>query len=195
MTATMIQHVFDMRESASRQIWKARNAWVFEQKWWDAMEIVRIREAHCFEFLNCNVAPFATIRSHYSGQNSYGNPVRWQAPPVDMIKVNTDASFCEVLYPLVAEGLVFRKVMDQVIRWGYSHIVFEIDAEVIVEAAMLDGSSSLLLGPLVEDIREWLHHHPDFDLVYMPRVGNELPMQLLLILYKRKVHVYGMIIS
>ncbi|XP_059627666.1 uncharacterized protein LOC132270505 [Cornus florida] len=164
------------------QIWKARNAWVFEQKWWDAMEIVRLGEAHCFEFLNCNVAPFATMRSHCSGQNSYGNPIRWQATPVDVIKVNTDASFCKVLCetgggmvlrdhrgnvlqlasfffqgvsdPLVAEGLVRRNVMDQVIRCGYSRIVFEIDAKVIVKAAMLDGSSSLLLSPLVEDIRE-----------------------------------------
>ncbi|XP_059639855.1 uncharacterized protein LOC132282265 [Cornus florida] len=147
------------------QIWKARNAWVFEQK--------------CYE-----------------------NPIKWQAPPVDVLKVNTDASFCKVLCeagggmvlrdhrgkvlrlasfffqrvsnPLVAEGLVLRKIVDQVIRWGYSHIVFEIDTEVIVKAAMLDGSASLLLRPLVEDIHEWLHHHPDFDLVYTPRAENEV---------------------
>ncbi|XP_059636068.1 uncharacterized protein LOC132278282 [Cornus florida] len=139
------------------------------------------------------------MRSHCSGQNSYENPVRWQAPPMDVIKVNTDASFCKVLCKagggmvlrdhrgkvlrltsffflrvldsLVAEGLVLRKVMDQVIHWGYSLIVFEIDAEVIVKAAMLDVSSFLLLSPLVEDIREW---HPDFDLVYTLIVGNEI---------------------
>jgi ribonuclease HI len=126
--------------------------------------------------------------------------VRWQKPPLGVIKVNWDAaldhsskvigvgaiardekggtvaSYCSIVPfvtdPTVAEAVAAWKTIGFCCDQGFSHLILEGDALEIVHGLNKDSSSWCRYGQLLSDSRECLTRFESWRVTHVRREGN-----------------------
>ena len=129
------------------------------------------------------------------------NPISWKPPREGFVKCNTDAAtfdqsngagFGAVIRDssgvfIVANATPFnslppvreckaralRNAMHWVIALGFTHVVFEIDAKVVVDAIYDTSCDYFEFGDIIRDIRNFLLTHGNFSIHATRRQANE----------------------
>ncbi|XP_059650164.1 uncharacterized protein LOC132295920 [Cornus florida] len=175
-------------------IWKSRNAWVFQQKWWDPKSTLDKALDNFSEFLEvCSRGLLSQVSSSLAPV-----PVRWSKPHQGKFKLNVDAAFCESLKvaggglvlrddvgrPIkvvslflefisdveVAEAMVVREGLYLLSLWGYQDVEVESDCLNVSNFSPSNCRSAIL----VEDIRCLLGSNLGFSLGWAPRSCNRI---------------------
>jgi len=178
------------------KIWFFRNQTIFKLLAFDPLTVVSSAQSFVNEFNS--VQPQTARKSIRLGQLS------WEAPPENFLKMNIDAGCrqdgkvfwglvirnhkADVMFaatketdmvaePVVAEVLGFRWGLQVATERRLSHVIFELDAQVVVNC--FKGISVLSsISPFIRDCHDLYANMADVSVVFTSRYCNEAAHEL-----------------
>ncbi|XP_042972749.1 uncharacterized protein LOC122304550 [Carya illinoinensis] len=177
-------------------IWLRRNYFVHGKDLESPQQVVIVATADRDLFLCSLTSTDATPSNNMSDRGD----IRWKKPEIRTFKANWDASVstelnragydiiirdeqgnimvcvCASHKPIVkhvmAEGLALRRAMEVCADLGLGRVVFEGDAQIIVQAVTSDEEISADYGVLVNDARSMLRTWPQWHVAFVHREAN-----------------------
>ncbi|XP_042954569.1 uncharacterized protein LOC122290978 [Carya illinoinensis] len=185
-----------------RRIWLRRNYFVHRKDLESPQQVVIAATADRNLFL-CSLT--STDAAPSNSMSDRGD-IRWKKPKFRTLKANWDASVSTklnregygiiirdeqgnimvcvcashkpVVKPVMAEGLALRRAMEVCADLGLGRVVFEGDAQIIVQAVNSDEVISADYGVLVYDARSMLRTWPQWQVVFVHKEANYAAHQL-----------------
>ncbi|KAL2903614.1 hypothetical protein RDABS01_002324 [Bienertia sinuspersici] len=178
-------------------IWLQRNAWVFERKKRDAMDVIKKAIGVVGEYIQAN----EEAKPSYNDNRS---PSKWHTPGVGYYKVNADAAMLEkkrvgmgavmrdregdvmastckqVLgeYDVeVAEALAARHALQVALEIGLTKIILEVDNLKLCQY-LKDKKEPTGFGKIVQDIKVLASQCTDISFSHVKREGNKVAHHL-----------------
>ncbi|KAK1571845.1 hypothetical protein Q3G72_023991 [Acer saccharum] len=192
----LVLHDFQVLCYVWWRIWHRRNVAFHNNQLLPASEICEWVSSFCNEFRSANVNEPEEKRSEVA------QPARWMGPPVDFVKINTDAaldsvrnlsglgvvvrdcsgrvlaSFCRNVkanyQPQIAEALAILDGLRLVVSRNWLRVVMESDALVVVQAITLKVPPSSEVGVVISDILSLVERFSAVSFLFVPRLLNRV---------------------
>ncbi|GAU31898.1 hypothetical protein TSUD_270830 [Trifolium subterraneum] len=151
--------------------------------------------------------------------------MQWQQPQFGYFKCNVDASFYDIegatgwgwyvrdhrgrfviagtnimhqrLNTLEGEAMAIKEAMEEMVQRGFSHVIFESDSKIVVDAITLSHRGISDFSLLISSIKSILVLNPNFEVKFVKRQANMIAHSLARVAYsmssrcKKKGRFYG----
>ncbi|XP_062026479.1 uncharacterized protein LOC133742816 [Rosa rugosa] len=177
-------------------IWKNRNTQVWEGKKQHPRDVVLMTMSWLEDFLKAN-----------NNEHPHRDRTkRWEKPPETWLKCNVDGAFIAQV-GLSGAGMVFRddrgqfraaamrplsaittpfhaelqamhEAAQMAAGMNYQKVIFETDCSTLAAALNQEERDCSLHGFLIDDVKDFMHQHGEYIIIYAPRETNKIAHNL-----------------